>query len=151
MIGQLLASVVAPVSDVAKQYIAGKNKIAGAKVDFEVAKFAARAKRLDTEQGQNYDLDKLAVKEAAKTCWDEAICLLPLSYLAYSLIWGVYGYANGWRSPMEVSSGLGEHGHYFLMVLIGLVYIRYLGFRGFALKGFKLWKSRHGSVVDKNL
>ena len=135
-----LTSLIAPVSKVASQYVEGKQKIEGARIDFEVAKFAARARRLDTEQGQNYDLDKLAVKEAAKTCWDELICLLPLSYLAYSLLWGIYGFDAGWRSPMEVSSGLGEHGHYFLMILIGLVYIRYLGFRGFALKGFKVWK-----------
>ena len=140
MIGQILAGVVAPVSDVAKQYLANKNEETKAKTGYKVAVFQAKAELAKEELQQSFSLDRLSLKQMAKTWWDEAICLIPLGILGYAIFYALFkGVYPELVPPQEIYSAL-KAMPVELQILIGVIYMRYLGLQGFALKMMAMYR-----------
>ena len=76
-LGKVVEPVVGGISkfateknEIKKAKLDGDIEIAKAKAEFKVAQFKAKAAREVTTDKGTFDLDKMAVAEAAKTWWD---------------------------------------------------------------------------------
>ena len=153
-----LGKVVEPVVGAVSTYATEKNEIKKAKLDgeieitkakaeFEVAKFKAKAAREVTTDKGTFDLDKMAVAEAAKTWWDEFLVLIYLSPLLYTIFYALFsGLILGTGGLVDPSvlwneiNGLADWYKYGL-ALIG---VRYLGFRSLLRKLMEMYGKKKG-------
>lgn len=132
-----IGSVINNGFGLGKQYLQNKGRVADAEVAYELAKLKARSELAATEARyelevlkQTGDLDRMSMREAAKSIFDEFICMIPLSMLIYA----IFDPAGAGKVFDELESL-----PTWFLVLIGLIYVRYLSYRGLLRFGLKLW------------
>ena len=121
-----LASIFKPASEVAQKYIEGKHKIEGARIDFEVAKFAAKAKSLEGEYERAHSLDELASQERREGWKDEilfATILAPL-WVTIAEAMGLVDVGTSKNMFAALQSMPVEY-----QILVGLLFVAVFGFR----------------------
>ena len=149
-----LGKVVEPVVGGISKYATEKNEIKKAKLEgeievtkaeaaFKVAEFKAKADRVINTDQNTFDLDKMAMKEAAKTWWDEFLVLIFLFPFLYTMIFALMsGIGAGVMVEPSVIwaeiNGLADWYKYGL-ALIG---VRYLGFRNLLRKGMEMYSAK---------
>ena len=105
-----LGKIVEPVVGGISKYATEKNEIKKAKLEgeievtkaeaaFKVAEFKAKADRVMNTDQNTFDLDKMAMKEAAKTWWDEFLVLVYLFPFLYTMIFALM---SGWGAGVMV-------------------------------------------------
>ena len=153
-IGGVVKGVVTPVvgavskykterNEIAKAELQGQLEVTKAETEFKVAEFKAKADRVANTDQNTFDLDKMAMKEAAKTWWDEFLVLIYLFPFLYTMIFALM---SGWGAGVMVEpsviwaeiNGLADWYKYGL-ALIG---VRYLGFRNLLRKGMEMYAAR---------
>ena len=101
--------------------------------DFRVAEFRAKADRLTKKDDHAFTLDELAVKEAAKTWWDEFLALAWLVVTTYYpiAIYPIILWASGGAipEPSVIFEAMGDIPWQVWAVDFGIM-ARYLGLRG---------------------
>ena len=153
-----LGKVVEPVVGAVSTYASEKNEIKKAKLDgeieavkaeaeFRVAQWKSKAAREATIDKGTFDLDKMAVAEAAKTWWDEGLVLLYLSPFIYQLFYaffsGLIMGTGGLVDPQVLWDGINNLADWYKWGLL-LVGVRYLGFRNLLRKGIELYSKKKG-------
>lgn len=125
-----------------KEYLKGKRQIEEAEVGLKLAELEAQtsiakqAASMEMEAlKQTGGLDYLAVKQSAKSVWDEAICCLPFALIGY-MTWEVFNGTEG--KGDQVIKMLGDL-PWWLQGLVILIYVRYLGYRSLLRLGVKTW------------
>ena len=149
---QFLASIIAPASELGKQYLANKAEktkgefniardklrglqaIAEAETEFRVAEWKAKADRAMRKDEMAFTLDEIAVREGAQTKWDEilsGVWLLVTTY--YPVV--IYPFLAFWLANAPLPSGtdiirtLSDLPWFIQIVDFGIM-ARYLGLRG---------------------
>ena len=142
-------SLIEPVAQLGGQWLQGKQKIGEAKIAFKVAQFQAKAKAIETVQGRTFDLDELSVKEAAKTYWDEALCIVYLAPFIYTVMIHPFHAAGGWVHPSEMWDAI-NHTPDWYKYGVALIGVRYLGFRNLLRNLIEAWRAKSGGVVSQS-
>lgn len=143
MIGQ----IVSAAAGFGSQWLKNKGAIGQAKVDVKLATLKAEA---DTAQRtaelemevlrSTGSMDWLAVKQSEKSWFDEIICALPFLLVLFMVVEVFLG-TNKSDEIIAVLTDMPVA----LQGLIGLIYVRYLGFRGLLRLALKLWLGGKGN------
>lgn len=123
-----------PLIDLGGTYLKGKQDEAKAKAeaaivgiqaeaDIKKAKALSATKLAEAGQAQNYDLDKMAMEQMAKSWKDELILVIFLAPMVMAFIPGMDGYA---LAGFEVIAKMPE---WYQYIIIGMVVVIY-GMRG---------------------
>ena len=149
-LGKIVEPVVGGISkyateknEIKKTKLEGEIEVVKAEAAFKVAEFKAKADRVINTDQNTFDLDKMAMKEAAKTWWDEFLVLIFLFPFLYTMIFALM---SGWGTGTMVEpsviwaeiNGLADWYKYGL-ALIG---VRYLGFRNLLRKGMEMYAAK---------
>lgn len=149
----MINSAVSNLTGLGGKYLDNKGEIANAKAGYELAKLAAKTEQASTEMKyeiektrQTFTLDELAVQQAGKTIWDEILCVIalaPLALICYGVVVSVPPEQWGWNILMAFANVPAWY-----LVVIGLIYVRYLGFRTLLRMGLKIWGKK---IFDVNI
>ena len=142
-----VTGIISGITSLGGQWLQGKQKIGEAKIAFKVAQFQAKAKAIETVQGRTFDLDELSVKEAAKTYWDEFLCVIYLYPFIYTVMVYPLVQAGGWVNP-EVMWEAINHTPDWYKYGVALIGVRYLGFRNLLRNLIEAWRAKGGSVIQ---
>ena len=154
-LGKVVEPVVGGISkyateknEIKKAKLEGEIEVTKAKAEFEVAKFKAKAEREITTDKSTFDLDKMAVAEAAKTFWDEFLVLIYISPLVYALLFAIFGglsFTGGFvwvlADPSVVFNVFNNLDEWYRWGLV-LIGVRYLGFRSLLRKGMEMYSAK---------
>ena len=106
--------------DIGAEWLQGRQEIGKARVSATVEDLKAKARISQTITERTFDLDMLAMKEASKSWWDEALCVMAL----YPMI------RTGWETEtipelwVNISAMPLEY-----QILVMMIFVRYLGLR----------------------
>tara|TARA_B110000503_G_scaffold20762_1_gene31381 strand:- start:2317 stop:2706 length:390 start_codon:yes stop_codon:yes gene_type:complete len=104
-------------------WLDNKQKIAQAKTEAEITTIKATADRQASAQDQNYDLDRLAMENMAKSWKDEVILAVFLTPMIMAFIPGFESYALAGFGVMA------QMPEWYQYIIIGMVVVIY-GMRG---------------------
>lgn len=137
----MLGEILGAVTGLGSRWLENRNNKAQAKADLELAKLQAKTALVASEQQalsearkQYSDMDHTTIEQQAKSLWDEFICLIPLGMLIYAIF-----DPEGAAATFKVIEALPT----WFLVLLGLIYVRYLGFRGLLRYALRImWDNR---------
>lgn len=145
IIGSIGSAIISGVSD----YFKGKQEISKTKLEGDIkvliAEAEAKVKRLERESEQDYDLDRLATENMAKSWKDELILLIWLTPVVMSFIPEYHVYVtNGFASLALVPD-------WYMGILVGMVVVIY-GMRGLLKMVIQMVGNRFNLVkqIDTN-
>ncbi len=131
----MIGAIVGAVGKVAGQWLGNRKAKADAESNLAIAELNARASVAERKAEYELDslrqtssLDLLAVKEAAKSWFDEFLCLLFLAPGILASIGACFG--NGYAMWGLAIFASMEAMPVWYQVVLGLLLVRYLGFRG---------------------
>ena len=145
MIGGLVtlgSSIITGISD----YFKGKQEISKVQLEADkkliLAEAEAKAKRLDRESEQDYDLDKIAMQNMEKTWKDELILVIFMIPLVMSFIPSYQEYVTtGFASLALVPD-------WYMYILVGMITVIY-GMRGMLKMLLQIISNKFGFKSNK--
>ena len=116
-----------------EQWLTGKQEVGKAKVKAEVASLKAKITIAQTVAERTFDLDRMAVQEAAKSWWDEFLCLIYLSPFLMQ-VWAFF-FVSYQPAADHAMTKMQELTLGYYMIGVAMIGVRYLGFRNL----FRTW------------
>ena len=145
MIGGLVtlgSSIIAGISD----YFKGKQEISKVQLEADkkliLAEAEAKAKRLDRESEQDYDLDKIAMQNMEKTWKDELILVIFMIPLIMSFIPTYQEYVTAGFASLALVPD------WYMYILVGMITVIY-GMRGMLKMLLQILSNKIGFKSNK--
>jgi hypothetical protein len=136
------SSIVTGISD----YFKGKQEISKVQLEADkkiiLAEAEAKAKRLDRESEQDYDLDKIAMQNMEKTWKDELILVIFMVPLVMSFIPSYQEYVTAGFASLALVPD------WYMYILVGMITVIY-GMRGMLKMLLQMAGSRFGFKSNK--
>ena len=152
MLGQIFASMIAPVSDVAKTYLKNKNRLDKAVVDSKIQLIKMKFQAKDNELSRAHDLDSRAAeerKESKKDEWITGAILAPIYFGLLMILLSVFfdGFKGKEMLMVEFMSRIltfeiGDQHINTYPIFFALLFIAVFGFRGLIRKFFDVLKAK---------
>ena len=145
MIGGLVtlgSSIITGISD----YFKGKQEISKVQLEADkkliLAEAEAKAKRLDRESEQDYDLDKIAMQNMEKTWKDELILVIFMIPLVMSFIPTYQEYVTAGFASLALVPD------WYMYILVGMITVIY-GMRGMFKMLLQILSNKFGFKSNK--
>ena len=136
------SSIITGISD----YFKGKQEISKVQLEADkkiiLAEAEAKAKRLDRESEQDYDLDKIAMQNMEKTWKDELILVIFMIPLVMSFIPTYQEYVTAGFASLALVPD------WYMYILVGMITVIY-GMRGMLKMLLQMAGSRFGFKSNK--
>lgn len=136
------SSIVTGISD----YFKGKQEVSKVQLEADkkiiLAEAEAKAKRLDRESEQDYDLDKIAMQNMEKTWKDELILVVFMIPLVMSFIPSYQEYVTAGFASLALVPD------WYMYILVGMITVIY-GMRGMLKMLLQMAGSRFGFKSNK--
>lgn len=127
------------VGDLGKGWLENKKDEAKARSDLLITQMRNAAAAQATEAQNNATADQINLRANGKSWWDEFLCLIALSPLIYTV---VYSWIHE-GTPAAMWAAIASVPVWY-MILIGAIYVNYLGMRGLATKAFTVYMASRG-------
>ena len=137
----MLSAIITGVSKLGSSWMESKGKISEAKLKLTLARLAARTDLAQLDAKAENNLDELAVRQSAETLWDEFLCIVAMIPLAL-IVWTERSSGEAMLNALE---GLPT----WYQILIGAIYVRYLGFRRLISKFIEAKTKASASPLNK--
>ena len=123
----MISTIISGVAKLGSSWMESKGKISEAKLKLTLARLAARTDLAQLDAKAENNLDELAVRQSAETLWDEFLCIvamIPLALICYNAF-NIADPADSGEAMLNALESLPT----WYQILIGAIYVRYLGFR----------------------
>ena len=136
------SSIITGISD----YLKGKQEISKVQLEADkkiiLAEAEAKAKRLDRESEQDYDLDKIAMQNMEKTWKDELILVIFMIPLVMSFIPTYQEYVTAGFASLALVPD------WYMYILVGMITVIY-GMRGMLKMLLQIISNKFGFKSNK--